>query len=304
MSQNPRLARLAEVLRERRPRPGDPVEVQRSNMEAAVAKLPVAEGVATRPVVVAGRPAEWLEPSGPVHEGLVLHLHGGGYVVGSLNTVRAMASQLARARRSSVLTLDYRLAPEHPFPAAVEDAVAAFRWLLGEGHDPAAIALSGDSAGGGLALATAIALRDQGDPLPGAVVCISPWTDLSLSGSSIDANAESDPQISRRGLQEMAALYLAEQDPTHPLASPLFADLSGLPPLLIHVGGAEALLDDATRLAEAATAAGVDVTLERWDDMIHVWHAFAPGLVEGTAGIERVAEWLGERLPAGQRAPG
>lgn len=301
MGENARLARLVEVLRERRAQPGESVEKQRSAMEAAVANSPMADGVTARRISAGGGEGEWLEPAETAGDRTILHLHGGGYVIGSVNTVRSMASQLARAAGARVLTLDYRLAPEHPFPAAVEDSLTAYRWLLEEGVDPADLAISGDSAGGGLALATVVALRDGGEPLPAAVVCLSPWTDLTLSAPSLELNADSDPQVSRWGLEAMATHYLAGQDPAHPLASPLFADLGGLPPLLVHAGAAEGLRDDALRLAEAATAAGVDVTMECWEDMIHVWHAFAPGLPEGTAAIDRVGEWLRQRLAVSGR---
>lgn len=295
MNDNPKLARLVQVLRERGTPPGEPVEVQRSNLERAVANQPVADGVTVTSASSDGGPIEWFEPHDARRPEVLLWLHGGGYVIGSLASVRAMAAQLAKATGTRVVTLDYRLAPEHPFPAAVDDAVAAYRWLLSEGVEPTHIAIGGDSAGGGLALATLVSLRDQGVALPAAAVCLSPWTDLTLSGGSLRTNADSDPQVSQTGLTEMAGHYLAGHDARSPLASPLLADLSGLPPLLIHVGSVEGLLDDSLRLADNARKAGVDVTLECWDDMIHVWHAFAPGLPEAVAGLERVAEWLLER---------
>jgi epsilon-lactone hydrolase len=299
MADNPRLARLVEVLRERRVAPGSPVELQRSGMELACERLPLADGITITTAVSDGGPVEWLEPAEPVGPQVVLWFHGGGYVMGSRATVRSMVSHLVALAGIRAVTLDYRLAPEHPFPAAVEDGVAAYQWLLSEGLEPAQIALGGDSAGGGLVLAALLAVRDRGLPLPAAGVCVSPWTDLTLSGPSLDANAATDPQVSRDGLSELADHYLAGHDPSDPLASPLFADLTGLPPLLIHVGAVEGLLDDSTRIAVCAEAVGVDVTLECWEDMIHVWHAFAPGLPEAVAGLERVAEWLRERWPVG-----
>jgi acetyl esterase/lipase len=289
---NPKLARLIEVLWERALGPDDPVDKRRADFEAVAASMPLPEDVDCHWARLDNLRAEWLRPAHPVGVRTILYLHGGGYVIGSCNTIRPLAAQLATAASARVLTVDYRLAPEHPFPAAVEDAVVAYRWLLDEGYDPGSLAIGGDSAGGGLTVATLVAARDIGLPLPAAAVCISPWVDLTLSAPSIDANAKNDPQVQRSGLARMAGWYLAGQDPTMPLASPLFADLSGLPPMLIHAGSVEALVDDARGLAQAASGAGVDVTLECWEDMIHVWHAFAPGLPEGTAGIKRVGAWL------------
>jgi acetyl esterase/lipase len=192
--------------------------------------------------------------------------------------------------------LEYRLAPEHPYPAAVEDAQAAYRWLLTEsGVEPAKLVVGGDSSGAGLVLAALVGLRDAGDPMPAGAVCFSPWVDLSLSAPSLTANSATDPQVSRERLAGMAARYLNGVDPSSPHVSPLFADLSGLPPLLIQVGGAEALLDDSARLARVASAAGCEVDFEEWPKMIHVWQAFAHGLAEGTAALRRAAQWLTER---------
>jgi len=292
---SPKLPRLVEALRRRAPRKGDSVHSQRSNFEIAVAAMSTADGVIVQPVTAGGVPAEWLAADVEAPAGTILWFHGGGYVIGSLATIRPMASQLAVAAKTRVLTLDYRLAPEHPHPAAVDDAVAAYRWLLDDGVEPATIAFGGDSAGGGLVAAALVAARDGGLALPAAGVLVSPWTDLTLSGSTLDTNAQSDPQVQRWLLAGMAEHYLAGQAPTTPLASPAHADLNGLPPLLIHVGGAEGLLDDARGFARAAEAAGVDVTLETWPHMIHVWHSFAPVLPEAVAGLARIGEWLGGR---------
>ena len=214
----------------------------------------------------------------------------------SIGTHRGLCTRLSRAAGARVLNVDYRLAPEHPYPAAVDDALAVYRAVLADGVDPARIAIGGDSAGGGLTLATLVALRDAGDPLPAAGVCISPWTDLSLSGESIRTKAAEDPLIQPSQLAWMAGLYLGDADPKAPTASPLFANLSGLPPLLVHVGTAEILLDDATLLAERAREAGVDVTLEAWEEMIHTWHNFADLLPEGREAIEGIGKYLRARL--------
>jgi acetyl esterase/lipase len=191
-----------------------------------------------------------------------------------------------------VLVIDYRLAPEHPHPAAVDDAVAAYRWMLAQGLKPARITVAGDSAGGGLTVATLLAIRDAKLPLPGAGACLSPWVDLEGIGESMTTKAGVDPIVQKTGLLQMAAAYLGGKDPRTPLAAPLYADLSGLPPLLIQVGTAETLLDDASRLAERARKAGVTVSYEPWESMIHVWHLFAPMLDEGQQAIDRIGEFV------------
>jgi len=223
---------------------------------------------------------------------VIFYLHGGGYVIGSINTHREMVARLSRASAARALAIDYRLAPEHPFPAAVDDAVAAYRWLVGSGVNPRRIVVAGDSAGSGLTMATLVALRDAGEPLPAAGVCLSPWVDQEGTGDSMSGNAAVDPIVERDGLVQMAKRYLGEAGARTPLAAPLYADLTGLPPLLIQVGAAETLLDDSVRLDARARAAGVDSTLEVWDDMIHVWHLFAGMLPEGQQAIERIGEFV------------
>jgi acetyl esterase/lipase len=215
--------------------------------------------------------------------------------MGSLSTIRPLAAQFMEATGADVLTLDYRLAPEHPFPAAIEDAVAAYEWLLDDGHDPRHLALAGDSAGAALLISCLLTARDRGLPMPLGGVCISPWLDMTLSAPSVAENEDKDPQAPKWLLSEMAHHYLAGEDPRNPLASPVFAELSGLPPLLLQVGGDEALLDDSVRLHERAQAAGVDVTLECWRGMPHVWHAFSPRLEQATLAIRAAADWLHRR---------
>jgi acetyl esterase/lipase len=204
---------------------------------------------------------------------------------------------VSRAAAARVLLVDYRLAPEYPHPAAVQDATAAYRWLLAQGCKPGRLAIAGDSAGGGLTVATLVALRDAGTPLPAAGVCLSPWVDLEGVGESMRAKADLDPMVYHDGLLQMAALYLNGLDPRTPLAAPLYADLRGLPPLLIQVGTAETLLDDSVRLAARAREADVDVTLEPWDDMIHVFQAFAGVLPEGQQAVDRIGEFVRARCP-------
>ena len=266
--------------------------IMRANMESMTSLMPLPGDVATEPTRAGGVPAEWVAAPDVDPTRVVLYLHGGAYVIGSINTHRDLAGRISRAAGARVLNVDYRLAPEHPHPAAVEDATAAYRWLVEGGHDPARLAIAGDSAGGGLTVATLVALRDQRQPMPAAGVCLSPWVDLEGIGDSMTTCAELDPMVQKEHLVRMAKFYLGELDPRTPLAAPLYADLSGLPPLYVQVGTAETLLDDATRIAERARKAGVDVTLEVWDDMIHVFQAFAPMLPEGQQAIDKIGEYL------------
>jgi epsilon-lactone hydrolase len=268
---------------------------RRAAFESAASPPP--PGTTVEQVDAGGVPAEWVIAAGVDSPRVLLYLHGGAYQGGSPATLRRMIAIIAAAAQARVLSVAYRLAPEDPFPAAVDDTLTAYRFLLQGGTDPAAIAIAGDSAGGGLALATLVALRDAGDPLPAAAVAISPWTDLALTGESLVTRADVDVMIKPAGMREDAETYLAGADPRHPYASPLYADLHGLPPILIHVGDAEVILDDSTRFAAKARAAGVDVTLEVWDQMPHVWHAFAGLLPESDQAIERIGSWLQERSP-------
>ncbi len=267
----------------------------RANMEQMTKLMPLPPDVATESVSANGVPAEWVSVPTASADHVVLYVHGGGYVIGSINTHRDLAGRISRAAGARVLNVDYRLAPEHPHPAAVDDATAAYRWLLGTGQSAERVAIAGDSAGGGLTVATLVALRDAGVPLPAAGVCLSPWVDLEGLGDSMTTCADLDPMVQRDPLLKMAKMYLGDLHPRTPLASPLYADLSGLPPLLIQVGTAETLLDDATRIAERARKAGVDVKLDVWDDMIHVFQAFAPMLPEGQQAIEQIGEYLRAR---------
>jgi acetyl esterase/lipase len=268
---------------------------QRAAMERLVGMVPPAADVRCAPEPGAGRPAEWVRAEGAGEDHTILYLHGGGYCIGSINTHRQLAADISRAAAARVLVLDYRLAPEHPFPAAVDDAVAAYRFLLQSGAAPRSLAIAGDSAGGGLTVATLLALRDAREPLPAAGVCLSPWLDLALGGDSMTSRAARDPMVQREPLSRMAAAYLAGADPRTPLASPLYAELAGLPPLLVQVGDAETLLDDAVRFVERARAAGVDAAIEVWDEMIHVFHAFAFLLPEARQAIARIGAYLRER---------
>lgn len=270
-------------------------------LEETISQFPLAGDVVYEGINAGGVAAEWIfvegksgqEKHGGIANGnVVLYLHGGGYVIGSMRAYRGFLSRVSRATGAKVLGLNYRLAPEFPFPAAVDDSVAAYRWILSQGINPSNIVIGGDSAGGGLTVATLVALRYLGEPMPAAGVCISPWVDLEGTGESMTSKAEIDPIVQKEALEFMAQLYMGERDRRAPLAAPLHADLRGLPPLLIQVGTAETLLDDSTRLADKAKSSGVKVELDIWEDMIHVWPIFAPVLPEGQQAIERIGEFV------------
>lgn len=230
----------------------------------------------------------------------VLQIHGGGFIVGSVEAEHAGAVLTAVDLGAVLVSVDYRLAPEHPFPAALDDARAAVDALVAAGVAPGGLGIAGDSAGGGLAVATAMAQRDAGRPGPAALVCSSPWVDLALTGASIDGRAGEDPILSRGWLAAMAGRYLGDADPRDPAASPLYGDLRGLPPLLVLVGTAEVLHDDAVRLFERAAAADVETELEAYPGCIHLWMQLAPGAPEAQEAATRVGRFLRHRLTAGR----
>jgi epsilon-lactone hydrolase len=257
---------------------------------------PAEADIKCEPVNAGGVKAEWVCAPAANPERAVLYLHGGGYVLGSIQTHRDLMGRVSRAAKVRVLGLDYRLAPEHPFPAAVDDSLAAYRWMLQQSLKPSRIAVAGDSAGGGLVVATLVAIRDAKLPMPATGVCLSPWVDLEGIGESMKTREQADPVVRREMLTQMAAAYLGGKDTRTPLAAPLYADLKGLPPLLIQVGDAETLLDDSNRLAERARAAGVQVKLEVWPEMIHVFQLFAGFLPEGQEAVETIGQYLGQQL--------
>ena len=291
------LQTIVEMLKSA-PIAGETVQEMRAGMEAGAAATPTPENVTFTPVDAGGVPAEWNDADGARQDHVVIYYHGGGYCMGSLTTHRGHAARISKLANLRVLSVDYRLAPEHPHPAAVDDAVAAYRFVLDKGISPSRIALAGDSAGGGLTVAALLSIRDAGLPMPACGVGISAWTDMTASGDSIKTKASVDPMLGDlRPLEMMVEAYVGKNgDKKAPLASPLFADLKGLPPLLLQVGTAEVLLDDSTRLAERATAAGVDVTLKAWEDMFHVWHAFADMLPEGMQATQELADYLNARM--------
>jgi epsilon-lactone hydrolase len=273
------------------------LQERRAFMAAAAAPPPA--GTTVDSVDADGVPAEWVTAAGVTGQRAALFFPGGAYHIGTVATLRRVAALVSDAAQARVLSVGYRLAPEHPFPAAVHDALTAYRWLLARAIAPRQIAIAGNSSGGGLALALLVALRDADEPMPAAAVAISPWTDMERTGESRRTRAAADRMITPDGMKEAADWYLAGQDPRHRYASPVYADLQGLPPILIHVGDSEILLDDSTRFAARARAVGVEVTLEVWDDMPHCWHTFAGLLPEADQAIERIGKWLQERIPVG-----
>jgi epsilon-lactone hydrolase len=267
-------------------------------IEAVVPGPPA--GTQTTAINAGGVGAVRIEVRQSLSDFYVLYFHGGGYAVGTAQLYRDFTWRIGDAARARVLFFDYRLAPEHPFPAAVEDAVAVYRWLAG-GIDPRRIAFVGDSAGGGLALGTLYKLRDEGTALPRAAVLLSPWTDLALTGPSLWSNATSDPMMNPASLPGIANGYLAGADPRNPYASPLFGDPSGLPPTLIHVGSDEILRDDAVRMAEKMRTAGCDVQIDVWPRMPHAWHLYARIVPEGQLAIDRIGTFLRKQLLTDER---
>jgi epsilon-lactone hydrolase len=264
---------------------------------------PAPEDVATRRTVLGGRPALELEPAGASGRGRLLYLHGGGYVIGSPATHAGLVGELARRAGLVATSLDYRLAPEHPFPAAVDDGLAAYRELLAAGTDPRDLVLAGDSAGGGLVLATLLAARDAGLPQPAAAVLFSPWADLTVSGASMRTKEEADPIFMADDVRAYADLYAGAADRAQPLASPVFAELTGLPPLLVQAGSNEVLLDDAVRLAGRAGADDVEVTLEIGPGLPHVFQHHYGRLDEADAALDRAARFLTAHLGAAELEP-
>jgi len=280
-----------------------PVETFRAMMNRGARLCKPPRDVSVKPVMADEVPCEWMIPANASAESVIFYIHGGAWTLGWTDIHRRMVAHLCMAARSRALVVDYRLAPEHPFPAALDDCVAAYRWLFKNGTLPANIVIAGDSAGGNLTLATLLLLRDAGDPLPAAAVCISPMTDLEGTGASF--RTKQDPAVTAEFALAMVHHYAGGQNLRSPLISPHYGDLRGLPPLLIHVGGDEILLSDATRLADNARAAGVDVSLLVWPKMWHVWHLLAPSLPEARQAVDGIGEFVRERLmlkrPEGQR---
>src|SRR5215510_3668877 len=278
------------------PRPTNLAE-RRKRLDALGAQYSLPEDVRVEGVDANRVAAEWTTTPVADSSRVILFLHGGGYISGSLDSHRHMIAQAGREAQARTLSLVYRLAPEHPFPAPLDDALAGYRFLLTSGYRAKRIVVAGESAGGGLAIAMLVSTRDAGLELPACAWLSSPWVDLALSGGSMTAKAAVDPLISKSYLEELATAYLHGADPRTPLASPIHADLSGLPPMLIQVGSSETLLDDSTRLAAVASAAGVRVTLEIWPDMIHAFPLFYQQLAAGRCALSSVGAFIRSMAP-------
>ncbi len=282
--------------------PNVPVETARKHFEK-VAKilLPRAIGIEVESSQLAGIDVDWLRPKKADKSKVIFYLHGGAYVIGSRRTHRQMVSHMARAAGAVAVLPEYRLAPEHPFPAGIDDAVAVYRALLESGYKPENIVISGDSAGGGLSVATLLALRHAGDPLPAAAVLLSPFLDVTASGESATTRADKDPWFDVTDMEVVARYYCPDESKwREPLVSPVFANVSGLPPMLIQVGDDEILLSDSTRLAEKLDAAGIDVEFEIFPDMWHVFQMFVGKMPEGKKAVAKIGDYIRRRLGTGE----
>ena len=296
MASSPQLDRVIGIMKDIRSNPPADIHEARAVLDQAFAVYPPASDVTIFEIDAGGVPCQWITAPGVPQDRLIIYLHGGAYATCSPTTHKDLISRLSLASGTAALGVDYRLAPEYLFPAAVEDCLAAYNWALSHGFEPGNIVLAGDSAGGGLVVSVLLAARDSALPLPAAGVCFSPWVDLECTGESMSVNDHLDAFIKYEGLFARAQSYLGEADPKHPWASALYADLHGLPPLLIHVGSAETLLDDSTRLAILAKDSGVDVSFKIWDDMVHVWQLFASVLPEGQQSIDESGEFIRSKL--------
>lgn len=269
---------------------------RRRDYDARGKSFPIPPDVVIERLDAGGVPGEWTSTPDAAPDQAILFLHGGGYVIGSLDSHRHLAAEAGRQAGTHVLSIDYRLAPEHPFPAPVEDSLMAYRFLLDSGIKPSNIALAGDSAGGGLVVAAMLAIREAGLKLPACGWCISPWVDMESVSKSFTDRADTDPTVQKAGILDMAGLYLNGAAPRHPHAAPVYGDLRGLPPLFIQVGSVETLLDDALWLAREAGKAEVQIDLQIWPEMIHVWHQYYQVLDAGRRAIESGGAFIANNL--------
>ena len=297
---DPEIVALREAIAQR-PR-SDDIAQRRRDIDARGRQNKLAADVTVEPVTANGVASEWTTTPDADRGKAILYLHGGGYVIGSLDSHRHLAAEAGRAAGARTLAIDYRLAPEHPFPAAVDDALAAYRFLLANGVQPGSVTIAGDSAGGGLVVAAMLAIRDAGLAQPACGWTISPWVDMEAIGDSMVSKAATDPTVQKAGILDMAKHYLNGADPRSPLAAPIYGDLHGLSPLLIQVGAAETLLDDAIRLAQVAGIADVAVDLQIWPEMIHVWHVYHPELAAGRRAIAAGGQFARAMTSRGSRS--
>jgi epsilon-lactone hydrolase len=295
---------LDAILRQSAFPAGSDVNEQRRLLRELLSSQPLPAEVTVTAATLGGVPTAEITVDGIDARHVVLYFHGGVYVMGDAFLAAELASQVGRRIQAKAVSVDYRLAPEHPYPAAVDDALAAYEGLLDDGIAPSGIVLAGESAGGGLAVATLVNARDRGLPMPAAALVMSPYADLTLAGASIDARGPADPLLSREALEARIGDYTAGQDPALALISPVFADLSGLPPLIIQAGTHEVLLDDAVRLAQRAVAADVQVTLDIVPGVPHVFQAYHPILDEAEAALDRAGRFLSAQLAAAERVAG
>ncbi|MGD0279216.1 MAG: alpha/beta hydrolase [Smithella sp.] len=275
-----------------------PIELCRKGMENMMSFSRLPAGCRVEKVNAGGPEALWVDASKNNGTATILYLHGGGYTMGSARTHAAVAGAFSDLSQIRVLSVDYRLAPENPYPAAVQDAAGAYRWLLKQGVPAKSIVIGGDSAGGGLAFAAMLELKREGYPMPAAAFALSPWVDLANTGDTVVTKDEVDPIITRSGLFHMASLYAKDADLRLPLISPLYGDLSGLPPVLIHVGTNEMLLADSRRMAEALKRAGVDCEFKEWEDLFHVFHNVL-SLPESKMARGELAAFIGKHIYKG-----
>lgn len=271
------------------------VEETRKGLEKLFSVSKIPKGVKFEKIQIDGLPAEWIVPKNLKHQGAVLYLHGGGYMLGSISTHSPLMARIALASKTKVLAIEYGLAPERPYPNALEDSLKSYHWLIAQGYDPKKIVIAGDSSGGGLAVATLLKLRDNKEPQPAACACLSPWLDLQVSGETITTHAKKDLLVNSIGLQIAAFNYAQGEELTHPYVSPLYSDPKGLAPMYFQVSGSEVLLDDTLRFEKKAIAAGVEIEVYIWKNMLHVWHAFG-FLPEAARAIKDIGKYIEKKI--------